>query len=99
MDDDKIFESASRAVLNAKQVIAKAEAALLRASQFERENGLSKEAIEKFLTKHLSATQRRELDAYVEEKIRETHEAAEKAVSEHKKSLVAFRPSRIKMHI
>ncbi len=99
MSDEKIFDTANRAILSAKLVIEKAEAALLRASQFERENGLSKESIDEFLNKNLSPTQRRELDAYVDEKIRETREAAEKAVNEHKKSLVALRPSRIKMHI
>lgn len=99
MNDDEIFRYASSAIIDAKRVIEKAEAALQSAAQFERDHDLSKDAIEAFMKKHLSSRQREEVDLLVQKNLQEIRDAAEQAVDERQKNSGPLKSSRMKMHI
>ncbi len=99
MDDDKVFQQASLAIVDAKKLISEAEAALLRAAQFEREHGLSKEAIDNFLNSRLSSKERQELESHVQEKLKEIHEEAEQAIADQKMARARVRSNKIKLHV
>lgn len=99
MTDDNIFSAANRAILEARRLIEKADAALRQAQEFQRELGFSKQSIDEYLGSNLTESQRKEVDALVKKTLQEMHDESERAIYEQKRNFVNQRPHKFKVHI
>ncbi len=99
MNDEEIFENATRAIIEARSVIENAEAALRYVAQLERAQGITPDIIENYLNRYLTPSQRREIDLMVDKSLREIRETAEQAVRMQHWNGQVMRTRRIRTHI
>lgn len=99
MFDEKILEKANQAIIDARQVIERAEAALRHAAEIERAHGLSKGDIENYLARNFSDSQREEIELIIQRSINAMREAAENEIAKQKERGHPLRIFRISKHI